>query len=64
VVSAALLDRLVRVHLPSMGQALNRQHKSNVISREAQMCPCHIPQGARLSSNELPLDLVSIPGVL
>jgi len=63
VVNAVLLDMLVRVHLPSMGQAINRQHRSNVIPRGAQMCLCHVPQGARLSSNELPCDLVGIPGV-
>ena len=32
--------------------------------RKARMCPCHIPRGARLSSSELPMDLVCIPGVL
>ena len=31
VVNAVLLGMLVRVPLPSMGQAINRQHRSNVI---------------------------------
>ena len=63
MVNAVLLERLVRAHLPSMGQAINRQHRSNVIAREALMCLCHVPQGAGLSSNEQPCDVVGFPGV-